>query len=91
MTAVSDIGSRGSHPDLQQTRETVVLDANAHIEYVYLTFETELLEPIIPRNYHTGSYPQCPDLVVYGSPLLWSPARKWLLLTLACTATFLTS
>lgn len=62
------------------------LDADGPISYMYLTFDTLLL----PRH-DDARLPPCPDLRRLGSPLQWSAARKNMLLTLSCLATFLTA
>ncbi|ATY59015.1 Major facilitator superfamily general substrate transporter [Cordyceps militaris] len=58
------------------------------ILYLYLDFDTPMPEP--PQRAGPG-VPPCPDLRAYTSPLLWSPARKSVLLILSCLATFLTA
>ncbi|KAF4844989.1 putative MFS-type transporter [Colletotrichum siamense] len=72
-------------------QETVSLGPDSRIEHVYLTFDTRLPEPVLQSQSQPENTPPRPNLQSYNSPLEWSPARKWLLLTLACTATFLTS
>ena len=95
----SDVGlqdEKGQPPRSPDTR----LDADSPIAYFYLDFDTPL--PTVPPQHHDlghdppadggrDALPSCPDLRPYISPLQWGPARKNLLLGLACTATFLTA
>ncbi|KAM4055990.1 major facilitator superfamily protein [Hirsutella rhossiliensis] len=65
------------------------LDAHSPISYLYLTFDTLL--PTLPAAEHGQQPPPCPDLRRLDSPLTWSPVRKYVLLAMSCTATFLTA
>ncbi|KAJ3469628.1 hypothetical protein MRS44_003693 [Fusarium solani] len=82
-------GGLQHHQALRTIDET--LSANTPIEHAYLTFDTPLPKPVISPSSSPESQPPCPDPKPYGSHIFWTSTRKWLLLTLACTATFLTS
>ncbi|UNI24827.1 hypothetical protein JDV02_010543 [Purpureocillium takamizusanense] len=91
-------------PDHQHEKrkplETTTLGADSPIVYFYLDFDSPL--PTVPPQHHgmgrdpqfgdgRDDLPSCPDLRPYISPLQWGPARKNLLLGLACTVTFMTA
>lgn len=61
------------------------------IEYLYLTFDTELPTPvgISPPKPGSPPPPECPDLKQYTSPFLWPESRKTLITWLACAVTTL--
>lgn len=67
------------------------LDSTSPITYQRLTFETELPRLDGTAGDTSRSLPPPPDLTPYISPLLWPHSRKFLLLALSCTATFLTA
>ncbi len=95
----SDVGLQDEKRQPPRSPDTR-LDADSPIAYFYLDFDTPL--PTVPPQHHDlghdppadggrDALPSCPDLRPYISPLQWGPARKNLLLGLACTATFLTA
>lgn len=69
-------------------KQQVILDDDAHVEYQYLTFETEIV-PLTTITLPDGSVLSPPNLTQYQSPFHWSPMRKNLSLFISCTVTLL--
>ncbi|KAF7561465.1 hypothetical protein G7046_g2688 [Stylonectria norvegica] len=68
--------------------------AASPISYLYLTFDSLLPSPRLSQEAGLPENQQlspAPDLRPYMSPLTWAPARKIVLLTMSCLATFLTA
>jgi hypothetical protein len=55
------------------------------IEYLYLTFESEIpLTPVLPPGLE-AELPPCPNLRNYDDPFTWSKTRKKLMTYLSCS------
>jgi hypothetical protein len=76
---------RAAPGEKQETSET------QEIEYLYLTFDTELPTPagISSPKPDLPPPPECPNLKPFTSPFLWSKSRKTLITWLACGVTVL--
>ncbi|RSM12083.1 hypothetical protein CEP52_002701 [Fusarium oligoseptatum] len=70
------------------------LDDNDPITYLYLTLNTVLPTPPLPKEAglsESQELPPCPDLRPYASPFTLPAARKNILLALSCIATMFTA
>jgi hypothetical protein len=68
-------------------------EAHEEIEYLYLTFNTQLPSPSnvsIPKADQPPP-PEAPDLHPYTSPFLWPKARKAVITALSCTVTLMSA
>ena len=56
------------------------------IEYLYLTFSTEVPTiPIFPSEASPAEFPPCPKLKQYDNPFSWSKTRKNVMTYVSCT------
>ena len=68
-------------------------DSHKEIEYLYLTFNTQLPSPtdisLVQPN--QSPPPEAPDLRPYVSPFLWPSTRKAVITALSCTVTLMSA
>ncbi|KAI0506651.1 major facilitator superfamily domain-containing protein [Xylaria bambusicola] len=73
------------------TPATTSLDQNSQIDYMYLTFDTDLPVPNFPIAKADTVIPESPDLSRYIDPMRWPRSRKTVMVTVACIGTLATA
>ncbi|KAI1823279.1 major facilitator superfamily domain-containing protein [Xylaria intraflava] len=66
-------------------------NSDSQIEYLYLTFDSQIPGPEIPPGTLQSEIPRRPDDSHYVNPMQWPKARKGATLALSCIASFLTA
>lgn len=86
-----DVSSIGTGPLSLKMPSEPPLDAGSDIRYVYLTFKSTVPAPNLAQSSASGPPPAGPKLSSYIDPTLYPARRKYVMLALSCSATFLTA